>query len=277
MLHSQLPLIFTPKLTHMLLLALAIAPGLAICIYIFYRDTHDKEPALNLLMSFFWGMLTIIPALILELSTSGLTDNSIVGIIINAFVFVALAEEFSKYLALRWYSFRQRSFDEPLDGIIYSVMVSMGFATLENIFYAFQFGLSTAMLRIFTAVPAHATFGILMGYYVGKAKFDFVNRKALLFKGVLAATIAHGFYDAFLFMNENTSIHQYISKDLAGLLLFAGAISSLVVAVIFSRRLVRLHRLTSQQLHTSKPVLTIRNASKQDAKNTCIADLAKNL
>jgi RsiW-degrading membrane proteinase PrsW (M82 family)/ribosomal protein S18 acetylase RimI-like enzyme len=250
----------------MLLLSLAIAPGLAICIYIFYRDNHDKEPALNLLLSFFWGMLTIIPALVLELAADGLTDLSITGIIINAFVFVALIEEFSKYLALRLYAFRRRSFDEPLDGIIYSVMVAMGFATVENVFYAIEFGMSTAMLRMFTAVPAHATFGILMGYYVGKAKFDFVKRKTLLIKGVLAATIAHGFYDAFLFMNENTWIQQYISKDMAGLLLFAAAMVSLIIAIAFSRRLIRLHRLTSKQLYTSVPVLTIRHASKSDVE-----------
>ena len=250
----------------MLLLALAIAPGLAICIYIFYRDTHDREPALNLLLSFFWGMLTIIPALILELAFDGLTDLSIIGIMIHAFVFVALIEECSKFLALRFYSYNRQSFDEPLDGIIYSVMVAMGFATLENIFYAFQFGMSTAMLRMFTAVPAHATFGILMGYYAGKAKFDPVKRKSFLIKGILAATIAHGFYDAFLFMNENTWIHQYISKDLAGLLLFAGAIASLATAVVFSRRLLKMHRLTSQQFHTSLPVLTIRNASPADVE-----------
>lgn len=250
----------------MLLLALAIAPGLAICLFIFYRDTHDEEPALNLGMSFIWGMLTIIPALILEMALDGLTDLSIIGIIINAFVFVALVEEAMKFLALRYYSFRQKSFDEPLDGIVYGVMIAMGFASVENMMYAFQFGMPTVVMRMFTAVPAHATFGILMGYYAGKAKFDPVNRGKLLWKGLGLAVLAHGLYDAFLFMNENTWIHQYIPKELAGILLFAGAISSLILAIIFSRRLVRQHRLLSSNLHVAEPVLTIRHAAPQDAE-----------
>src|SRR4051812_33135309 len=160
----------------MLLLALAIAPGLAICIFVFYRDAYDKEPALNLFLAFVYGMLTIIPAAILELATRRLTDNSIVGIIFSSFVLVALIEEFFKFLALRYYGFNRRSFDEPFDGIVYGVMVSMGFATVENIFYVTQYGMSTAVMRIFTAVPAHASFGVIMGYYVGKAKFDYLKK-----------------------------------------------------------------------------------------------------
>ena len=86
----------------MLLLALAIAPGLAICIFIFYRDVHDREPALNLIMSFFWGMLTIIPAILVEWPARELADKSVTGIIISAFLLVALVEEGAKFLALRY-------------------------------------------------------------------------------------------------------------------------------------------------------------------------------
>src|SRR5215207_1052790 len=161
----------------MLLLALAIAPGLAICIFIFYRDVHDREPAINLMMSFFWGMLTIIPAVLVEWPAHRLADKSVSGIFLSAFLLVALVEEGAKFLALRYYSFIRRSFDEPLDGIIYGVMVSMGFATLENVMYTLYYGMSTAVVRMFTAVPAHATFGVIMGYYVGKAKFDVTGRK----------------------------------------------------------------------------------------------------
>src|SRR5688572_14255183 len=247
------------------LLALAIAPGLAICIYIFYRDEHDKEPALNLFMSFMLGMLTIIPAALLEHSVRDLADKSIAGILFSSFILIALIEEFFKFLALRYYGFNRRSFDEPLDGIIYGVMVSMGFATVENLLFVYEYGISAAILRIFTAVPAHACFGVIMGYYVGKAKFDVINRRILLFKAVIAATIAHGFYDSFLFLTDNTWIHQYISKELAEVLLFAGAISSLIIAIVFSRRLIMLHKHTSHQLYNNVPILTIRHANENDA------------
>jgi ribosomal protein S18 acetylase RimI-like enzyme len=248
----------------MLLSALAIAPGLAVCIYIFYRDVHDREPALNLVISFIWGMLSTIPAALLESTTKDITDKSLAGIALTSFILIALVEEGSKFLALRYYGFNRRSFDEPLDGIVYGIMVSMGFATLENIVYVIEFGVSTALMRIFTAVPAHATFGVIMGYYVGKAKFDPQHRKKLLFRGLLGATLAHGFYDSFLFLNENKWIHRYISETTSGLLFFAGAIASLAVSLIFSLRLVRLHRLTSSRLYKTTPVLTVRHASKHD-------------
>lgn len=248
----------------MLLLALAIAPGLAICIYVFYRDVHDREPALNLVMSFFWGMATIVPAILVEWTARALADRSIAGVIISAFLLVGLVEELSKFLALRYYSFTRRSFDEPLDGIIYSVMVSMGFATLENVMYSYIYGMSTALMRMFTAVPAHATFAVIMGYYVGKAKFDFVQRKKLFLKAIVGATLAHGFYDAFLFFIENDRSKPFVSQTLANILLFSGAIFSLMVAIIFSRRLTRLHRLTSHKLYKNPPVLTIRHAGRND-------------
>src|ERR1700694_1012117 len=109
----------------MFLLALAIAPGLAICIYVFYRDVYDREPALNLILSFAWGMLATLPAVTLELLTQQWTDKSVAGIIFSSFFLIALAEEGTKYLALRYYSFRRRIFDEPLDGIVYGIIVSM--------------------------------------------------------------------------------------------------------------------------------------------------------
>ena len=248
----------------MLPLALAIAPGLAICIYVFYRDVYDREPALNLVMSFIAGMAATLPAIVVELLTEGLRDQSVASVVFTSFILIALPEEFSKYLALRFYSFSRRSFDEPLDGIVYGIMVSMGFATLENIVYVFEYGMSTALMRISTAVPAHAAFGILMGYYLGKAKFDFLNRRKFLIQGLLAASLAHGCYDVCLFMTQNQWIHGYISRTAAELLFFTCAVITLIVSLTFSLRLVRLHRQTSNQLYRIRPVLTIRYASSQD-------------
>ena len=51
-----------------------------------------------------------------------------------AFFVVGLGEELLKYLVVILYAFRKPSFNEPFDGIVYAVMVSLGFAALENIF-----------------------------------------------------------------------------------------------------------------------------------------------
>ena len=244
----------------MLLIALAIAPGLAICVYILYRDVYNREPAINMIMSFVLGIVVIVPAITVETAVSRYLTNSVVSIILGAFLGVALVEESSKFLILRFYSFTRRSFDEPLDGIVYSVLISMGFATIENIFYSYEHGLSVAFLRMFTSVPAHATFAIIMGYYAGKAKFEHAQRRQLMAKGVLGSTAIHGSFDTFLLLGENAWIKQYVSE----LILFALAITSLYVAVTLSRKLIRVHHLTSQQLFKESPAITLRRASDED-------------
>jgi RsiW-degrading membrane proteinase PrsW (M82 family) len=123
-------------------------------------------------------------------------------------------------------------------------MVSMGFATIENINYVFTYGYSTAVVRMFLSVPAHATFGVVMGYFIGKAKFDQANRFRLLFTGLLIAVLFHGTFDFFIFLQANEAINAYVSDGL----LFAGAIVSYSIAIILSRKHIRLHRQTSKQL-----------------------------
>lgn len=244
----------------MLLMALAIAPGLAICLYFFYKDVYDQEPARNLFFSFLLGMAAIVPAAFLEVELFKQTNESVLSIIFTSYLSIALVEEFFKFLVLRHFCYNLSSFDEPLDGIVYSVMVSMGFATLENIGYVWLHGYPVAFIRMFTSVPAHATFAVIMGYYVGKAKFNWPKRRRYMVYGLLGASVAHGTYDLFLLLGENHWLKQYVSEAL----LFAGAIISLFIAIRLSRRLLQLHHLTSVRLFNHTPVLTIKNASASD-------------
>ena len=50
------------------LLALALAPGIAICIFIYIKDKYNREPLGLLILSFVMGMLAIIPAIIIQLT-----------------------------------------------------------------------------------------------------------------------------------------------------------------------------------------------------------------
>ncbi len=267
------------------LLAIAIAPGIAISLFILHRDAFNREPKLNLIVSFILGMVSIVPAMIIEDAFYDKSDFSISGILWKAFVVVALTEEAVKYAALRTYSYTRRSFDEPLDGIVYSVMVSMGFATLENILYVQKFGMMVGVQRMFMAVPAHATFGVLMGYFAGKAKFAPPAKRAmLLLTGLLWATFFHGAYDFFLFLGESPEVRQSVSN----VLLLAGAITSLIVAARLSLRHINAHRQLSLLanhyqptalmhgiLPSSRPELILRVASSED--KTLIRQMAHHI
>lgn len=187
-------------------IALALAPSLAIMWYIYAKDEFDKEPISLLVFSFLLGIFSVIPALIGgnigEYLGYGLIGGDVFAVFIHAFIVVAFSEEFAKFLFLAVFLFPQRAFNEPYDGIIYAVMIGMGFATFENLVYVLQGGIEVAILRMFTAVPAHAAFGVIMGYYVGMAKFDRSRRFILLFAGLFWAVLAHGAYDFFLMLQN---------------------------------------------------------------------------
>ncbi len=216
------------------LLALALAPGAAIVIYIYLKDKHEREPLGLLVKSFLYGFLSIVITLIISLPVNAIIpidEKSIGQQAIHAFLLVALIEEFSKFIFVRWVLFRNSNFNEPFDGIVYAVMVSMGFATLENILYVFNGGIETAVFRMFTAVPAHASFAILMGYYLGKAKFE-QSKSYYTIYALGVATLFHGAYDYFLFISFVPGIAL-------------GALASLVVGIWLSRKAIRIHQEAS--------------------------------
>jgi RsiW-degrading membrane proteinase PrsW (M82 family)/ribosomal protein S18 acetylase RimI-like enzyme len=246
------------------LIALAAAPGIAICLFIFYRDRYNKEPLLNLILTFFLGILAAVPAVIIEFAFNT-NASSIAMVAVQAFLVVALTEELCKFAVLRWYSYPKKSFDEPLDGIVYGVVASMGFATIENILYVTRYaemgmGYQVALMRMFLSVPAHATFGILMGYYVGLAKFATTNKTQLIFKGIFWATLMHGVYDFLLFLQGHPDVKAYISDT--GL--FLGAVVSFIIGIRLSLKHIKTHQRLSQKTHHPTELMKIRKATVQD-------------
>jgi protease PrsW len=221
------------------LLGLALAPGAAIILYIYLKDKHEREPLSLLLMSFIYGVFSILVTLVISWPVNALfvlRADDVVDEFYSAFFKVALVEELSKFLFVRFILFPNKNFNEPFDGIVYAVMVSMGFATLENVLYVFQYGYDTAILRMFTAVPAHATFGVLMGFFLGKAKFSHTQKVFYMLTALFTATFFHGAYDYFWFIAEVKGIWAGI---------WMGAILALVVALILSRNAIRLHQQAS--------------------------------
>jgi len=229
------------------LLSLAFAPGLAIVLYVYLKDIHEREPLGLLFISFLYGCASVFITLTLSWPLDALMSlraDDVVHQFANAFFKVAFVEELSKFIFIRFILYYNKNFNEPYDGILYAGMVGMDFATLENIVYVFQYGVSTGIMRMFTAVPAHATFAILMGYFLGKAKF--IHRKEILYSvsALAIATLFHGAYDYFLFISFVPGI-------------WLGAIASLIIALILSRKAIQLHQQSSPFLsptqHKDKP------------------------
>lgn len=187
------------------LILLSLAPVFIIGGYIYYRDKYDKEP-----MRFIWkallaGAFIVIPVIFVEqfLSIFLPLFPGILNAAYHGFVVAAFTEESFKFLALFLLFWRTNIFNEKFDGIVYATFISLGFAGVENVMYVFQFGVSTGITRALTAVPAHAVFGVTMGFYAGQARFYDKQRKELLRKAILIPILLHGIYDFILMTGYN--------------------------------------------------------------------------
>jgi diamine N-acetyltransferase len=98
---------------------------------------------------------------------------------------------------------------------------------------------------------------VILGYYAGKAKFNYANRSRILLTGFLLATFFHGLYDACLFLTK------YVDKT-TGFVLAMAAFTTHIVAIMLAARLIKQHRHISRSLHHHTPALTIRNATEKD-------------
>lgn len=212
------------------LTALAVAPAISIGAYVYLKDKYEKEPLSLLLKCFFLGVISIIPAVLVEvylgprLELNEYWSNNLV----HAFIVVGFTEEFCKYFFFKRFAYNRAEYNEPFDGIVYSVMVSLGFAAIENVMYVIDGGVGVGIMRMFTAVPAHAANAVMMGFFAGLAKFNPQKERTLLITGLLVATFFHGAYDFCLFVNKVPVIAL-------------GAVVTLIVVIILSRKAMKLH------------------------------------
>ncbi|MEJ1236722.1 PrsW family glutamic-type intramembrane protease [Chryseolinea sp. T2] len=213
------------------LLSLAFAPGIAIALYVYLHDRHEREPLWLLTLSFAYGAFSTLLTLVFRAPVSLLIDylgNVGVRDFVGAYFKIALIEEFSKFILLRFVLYYNRNFNESFDGIVYAIMVGMGFATAENLVYVYQYGLPTGVVRMFTAVPAHAVFAVLMGYFLGKAKFTHRHTMTYSVLALFSAALFHGSYDYFWFISFIPGI-------------WIGALVSLILTFVLGRKAMRMH------------------------------------
>ncbi len=89
---------------------------------------------------------------------------------------VPVVEELLKFSMVALFVYRDKEFNEPMDGIVYATATALGFATLENIVYVFDLQtisslFITGSIRAILSVPGHALFAVFWGYGLGIAKF----------------------------------------------------------------------------------------------------------
>jgi protease PrsW len=183
------------------LVILSLAPVFVIASYIYFRDKYEKEPIRLLFFALLTGALIVLPILFVEMFLSRYTSlfPRYISAAYQAFVVAAFSEELFKFIALYLLIWKSAEFNEKFDGIVYAVYVSLGFAAVENVLYVIDGGMATGISRAITAVPAHAIFGVTMGFYFGMARFYEMERATLKRKALLYPILLHGIYDFILF------------------------------------------------------------------------------
>src|SRR4030065_967781 len=182
------------------LLFISLAPILIIAFYIYNRDKYEKEPLSILLRALLAGVLIVLPVVLIEklviMPAEGM--EGLPAAAYTAFIVAALTEEGMKFLAFYLFFWRNGNFNERFDGIVYAVYISLGFAGIENVLYVFTGGYGVGLVRALTAVPAHALFGVVMGYYFSMARFIPGRRTIYLILAFSLPFVFHGLYDFLL-------------------------------------------------------------------------------
>jgi RsiW-degrading membrane proteinase PrsW (M82 family) len=186
-------------------IALTGAIPALVAMWVFDRmDAQRPEPRSTLRKVALAGAISTLPVIFIELALAAPLpmDGSYEAAFYNGFVVAALPEELAKLLCVYWFVWHKPEFDERLDGIVYAARAGLGFALVENVLYLRMFAGTEEFAfiwaaRAMLAVPGHAIWAGLMGYFAAVRRFDRVGPG--LFGGLLIAVGLHGLYDAVLF------------------------------------------------------------------------------
>jgi RsiW-degrading membrane proteinase PrsW (M82 family) len=214
------------------LLILAVAFSLLIALFWLKNfkkmDKYEKEPERLIFLAFFAGVLATVPSFLLEslLSFHKRESPPLLQPLFLSFLWVAVVEEFFKYLAVRLTAYRSNEFNEVMDGMVYMISAALGFAATENVGYMLGFGYGVGFFRAILSYLAHISFSAILGFYMGRAKIE--GRKNLILVGFILAVPLHWLYNSFLVLGATRASGGFL---LSGLMVWVlGLILTLALA-----------------------------------------------
>ena len=204
-----------------IVLVAGLLPCAVLLWYINSKDTIEKEPPGLLVKLLLFGCLSTIPAMVIEmvgtniLVNLGMSETSMLYMLLENFIVIAVAEEGCKKLLLRLGSWKNPAFNYVFDGVVYGVCVALGFAGLENVLYISGFGMDVALIRGLAAVPLHCICGVFMGHLYGLEKTytvrGMVNEaKNAKLMSMLIPVLIHGFYDFAASMGSEIFLYLWL-------------------------------------------------------------------
>ena len=187
---------------HFVYIGAAILPAIIILLYAYKQDSFPEPPKI-VFKTFLFGCATVLAVDLVIPILDKFKEKTFKGetyYFFNSFIRAAFLEEFLKLTVIVFYCTRKSVFDEPMDGLIYGVAASLGYAAYENIQYVVFFNdysasFDIALSRAFSAVPAHALNGVVMGFFVSKSIFEKNHNYMYLILAILIPVAMHGSYN----------------------------------------------------------------------------------
>lgn len=196
-------------------LVLAAIPLAGVLLFIRWIDRWEPEPRGALLFALLWGAgASVLIALVFSGVTqhyealAGLTGSGVAAFF-ETVVQAPVIEEFAKglgILLILWVM--RRTFDGPVDGVVYAATIAIGFAFTENLQY---FGLAinqdgglggdvaqTFLLRAILSPFAHVMFTACTGVLLGLAarRTGRLGAIGYFLLGLVPAVLLHAFWNS---------------------------------------------------------------------------------
>ncbi len=172
------PQLSGPALTAVGLI-LAIVPAVVWLGFFYRRDRLEPEPRTLVVGEFILGALVAtaigIPVIDQVFDVGGWLFTSPLVHLAGSILVVGFVQSGLTYLTVRLSVYGSLEFDERTDGIIYGTAVGLGFATALNVVFVTDSGgvdLGTGAIRIVLTSLAYASFGGVIGYFLGRQKFE---------------------------------------------------------------------------------------------------------
>lgn len=198
----------------------SFTPGLFWLWFYLRKDSYQPAPRRLIALTFGLGCVATVPAGVVEalvLGDSFLEEGAGLGGIAPGMLFVVgPVEEACKFAAVRFKAYRSLYFDEPMDGLVYAAAASLGFASLENLFYVLEFGPEVMIGRAPISTVAHLVFGGIWGYALGLHHASGYRRPLLVAGALVLGACTHAIF--------NMLVSAPLLVPFAILLTLAGAI-----------------------------------------------------
>jgi len=146
------------------------------------------------------------------------------------FVIIAFSSELAKFIPLKYSFYKLKTFSGPLEGVIYSMFLSLGFSMIATVLYAFEIvgspdKMNNFTLFLYTLPIANLVFAVTMGFFVGMGKLrknTFIDSVT----GLFVATFFHGlFYFGFITSDIRLLIFIAIGFTVIGITFIVKSVS----------------------------------------------------